>query len=43
MRASLSTLPNTDVVGLAIFSLIIVAFIVSIWISKWKDRRWIKK
>jgi uncharacterized membrane protein YhaH (DUF805 family) len=43
MRESLSALPHTDVVGLAIFSLIIVAFMVSICISRWKDRRWTKK
>ncbi len=43
MSESLSALPYTEVVGLAIFSLIIVAFIVSIWISRWKDRRWTEK
>lgn len=43
MRELLSALPRTDVLGLAIFSLIIVAFIVSICISRWKDRRWTKR
>lgn len=43
MRETLAALPHTEVMGLVIFSLIIVAFIVSVWLSWWKDRRRAKK
>lgn len=33
MRESLAALPRTEVMGLTIFSLIIVAFMVSSWLS----------
>ena len=38
MRETLAALPRTEVMGLVIFSLIIVAFMVSAGLSWWKDR-----
>jgi uncharacterized iron-regulated membrane protein len=43
MCEPLAALPHTEVVGLGIFSLIILAFMVSAWLSWWKDRRRTKK
>lgn len=42
-RESLLALPRTEVMGLAIFGLILVAFMVSGGLSWWKDRKQIKK
>ncbi len=43
MRESFAALPHTEVMGLVVFSLIIVAFMVSVWLSWWKERRRTKK
>jgi len=43
MGEPFAALPRTEAVGLAIFSLIILAFMVSIWLSWRKERRWTKK
>lgn len=43
MGETFAALPRTEVVGLAVFSLMILAFMVSIWLSWWKERRRTKK
>ncbi len=43
MRESFAALPRTEIIGLAVFSLIIVAFTVSGLVSWWKERRRTKK
>lgn len=43
MMESLAALPRTEVMGLVTFGLIIAAFMVSAWLSWWKDRKRIKK
>ena len=43
MRETLAALPRTEMLGLVIFSLIIVAFMVSAWLSRWKSRWRTKK
>lgn len=43
MREILATLPRTEVIGMVIFSLIILAFMTSAWLSWWKEQRCTKK
>jgi hypothetical protein len=43
MREPFAALPHTEAVGLAVFILIILAFMVSVLLSWWKERRRIKK
>lgn len=43
MIEPLAALPRTEAVGLAVFSLLIVAFMVSIWLSWWKEQKRTKK
>lgn len=42
-KKSLAALPHTEVIGLVIFGLVIVAFMVSAWLSWWKERTWSKQ
>ena len=43
MREILTALPRTEFIGMVIFSLIILAFMTSVWLSWWKERRRTKK
>lgn len=43
MREPVAALPPTEAVGLAIFSLLILSFMASAWLSWWKERRRTKK
>ena len=43
MREFVAALPRTEVLGLAIFSLIVLAFMVSALWAWWKERRETKK
>lgn len=43
MREFVATLPRIEVLGIALFSLIIVAFMVSAWATWWKERTRTKK
>lgn len=40
IREILLAIPRTEVMGLLVFSLIILAFTGSAWLSWWKDRGW---
>ncbi len=42
MRELLAALPRTEVMGLLVFSLIILAFMVSAWMTWRTDRKWTK-
>lgn len=39
IREILRAVPRTEIMGLVVFSLIILAFMLSVWVSWWKDRR----
>lgn len=43
MREILAALPRTEVIGMVIFSLILVVFMTSVWLSWWKEQRRTKK
>lgn len=43
MREFVAALPSTEAIGLAIFSLIVLAFMVSAWLAWWKERRETRK
>ncbi|MFO0698246.1 MAG: hypothetical protein U0236_03375 [Nitrospira sp.] len=43
MREFVAALLRTEVLGVAIFSLIVLAFMVSVWLTWWKERRHTKK